>query len=119
MLHKFQVALAMLCCGIQAAAANCNVAGPPWELASDTVDWIMTIGSGQTCIQGLRRRTTTIDNVSVAKAAEHGAVVIRGSGFEYRASPDYKGTDSFLIALSGLNGGIAGSSKILIRVNVR
>jgi hypothetical protein len=119
MLRKFQVALVTLWCGIQAAAASCNVAGPLWDLASDTVDWIMTIGSGQTCVQGLRRRTTTIDNVSITKAAEHGAVVIRGSGFEYRANPDYKGTDSFLIALSGLNGGIAGNSKISIRVNVR
>jgi hypothetical protein len=105
--------------GVQTATAACNVAAPSFDLASDTVDWTMTVGSGQSCIQGLRRRAMTLDGVAIVTAAEHGLVVIRGTGFEYRANADFKGQDLFVIALSGVNAKLPGTSQIRVQVLVR
>jgi hypothetical protein len=113
------LALLISATGVQSASAICNIAGPHYGLASDTVDWTLTIVSGQSCIQGLRLRTTAVDTVTVTDAARHGQVLVRGSGFEYRADPNFKGDDSFELALSGLNVKVPGNSTIRVRVYVR
>jgi hypothetical protein len=99
--------------------AGCDTVGPQYKLASDIVDWTMTIGAGQNCIQGLRLRTATLDAVIIASAAQHGELAIRGSGFEYRANSDFAGRDSFAIIVTGMNKRIPGRSTIRVEVSVK
>jgi len=111
--------LAFWCFGAQLAMAGCDIVGPQYKLTSDTVDWLMTIGTGQNCIQGLRLRTATLDVVIIASPAQHGELAIRGSGFEYRANPQFTGQDSFEIMVTGTNKRIPGRSTIRVDVSVR
>jgi hypothetical protein len=55
----------------------------------------------------------------LVKAARHGQVLVRGSGFEYRDDPNYKGDDSFELAISGLNVKVPGNSTIRVLVYIR
>jgi len=104
---------------VHSASAICNITGPRYSLTSDTVDWMLTIVSGQSCTQGLRLRATAVDTVTVSEKAQHGQVLVRGSGFEYRADPNYTGDDSFEIGVSGLNVRVPGNSLIRVQVYVR
>ena len=113
------LALLISAAGVQSALAICNIVGPHYGLTSDTVDWTLTIASGQFCTQGLRLRTTAVDTVTITEVARHGQVVVRGSGFEYRADPNYKGDDSFEFAISGLNVKVPGNSTIRVQVHIR
>jgi len=113
------LALLIFAAGVQSASAICNIAGPRYGLTSDTVDWTLTIVGGQSCTQGLRLRTTAVDAVTITEAARHGEVLVRGSGFEYRADPNYKGDDSFELAVSGLYVKVPGNSTIRVQVYIR
>jgi hypothetical protein len=119
MIRRALFAVLISALGMQSALAVCNVAGPPYNLTSDTVEWMLIIASGQSCTRGLRSRTAVLDSVAVTTVAQHGYVVIRGSGFEYRANPDFKGDDSFEITLSGMNVRVPGNSTIRVLVSVR
>ena len=119
MIRRALLALLISGLGVHSASAICNITGPRYSLTSDTVDWTLTIVSGQSCTQGLRLRTTAVDVVTITEAARHGLVLVRGSGFEYRADPNYKGDDSFELAVSGLNVKVPGNSRIRVQVFVR
>ena len=49
------------------------------------------------CIQGLRYAAMLIDQVSLVDAPKGGRVAIAGPSFEYFASPEFHGTDSFTL----------------------
>jgi hypothetical protein len=119
MIRRALFAVLISTLGIQSALAVCNVAGPHYSLTSDTVEWMLIIASGQSCTQGLRLRTTALETVAVTAEAQHGQVAVRGSGFEYRAPPNYKGDDAFELTLSGLNVRVPGNSTIRVVVYVR
>jgi len=101
------------------ALAECVLTREPlYQLKSDTVDWTMQIGSGQTCVRGLRHRRVTIDSAKLISAPQSGQVKMLGSGFSYTAKPDFRGDDAFTIQVSGMADRERGSSEIRITVSV-
>jgi hypothetical protein len=99
------------------ATPSCLRNHQPYELAGDTVSWVMTIAPGTDCIQGLRWSYMQIENVSLSRGPKNGNVVIAGSGFRFFATSDTRGTDSFTLVVFGKKGRDAGKSTIEITVN--
>jgi hypothetical protein len=101
-----------------AHAAGCVVNGPRYGLTSDIVNWSMKIGSGQSCIRGLRYNNVIIENLELVSLPRTGHVTIEGPGFTYTAKSDYEGEDSFAIAVSGTINRVKGSSTVHLTVSV-
>jgi hypothetical protein len=91
---------------------------PPYQLKSDTVDWIMQISRGQSCVRGLRHGRATIHTAKLISPPQSGQVKLLSSGFSYTAKSDFQGKDSFTIQVSGMMNGIHGSSDIRIIASV-
>jgi hypothetical protein len=91
----------------------------PFELAGDTIQWAMTIAPGADCIQGVRWSYMQIYDVSVVTAPKNGKVVMEGIGFRYYADPEFKGADSFTLAVTGMNKKNPGRSYVQIDVKPR
>ena len=111
--------LTLIAVRLGVAQGSCLLSGPPYQLASDTVNWSMTVGSGQSCIRGLRGRWNTLDDITLLSRPEFGQVTFQGPGLRYTAKPDYHGQDSFAILLSGEIFGVKGSSTVQIMVSVK
>jgi hypothetical protein len=61
-----------------------------------------------------------IDALTVTAAAQHGSLAPRGrTGIIYRAQGDYRGEDSFALALRGRAGGDDAVAIVRVRVTVR
>lgn len=101
------------------ASQNCLSGQKPYALSSDVVDWTMNIAPGADCIQGLRWSYMQVEFVWVLGAPKNGKVVVVGSGFRYFANPDFHGSDSFIVAVSGKNLRTPGNSILRIEVNAR
>jgi hypothetical protein len=101
-----------------AYAFACIVNGPRYELTSDIVNWSMKIGTGESCIRGLRLGNVTIESLELVSSPRTGQVTIHGPGFTYSAKSEYEGEDDFTIALSGKIRKSRGSSTIRITVSV-
>jgi hypothetical protein len=101
-----------------AYATECVVSGPRYGLTSDTVDWSMKIGSGQSCIRGLRFNNMAIERVRLVSPPQTGHVTLLGPGFTYAAKSDYEGRDAFAVAVSGTINRVRGSSTIRITVSI-
>jgi len=99
-----------------ADAADCVVNGPRYQLTSDLVNWSMKIGSGQSCIRGLRFNNVAIKSLQLVSLPQIGQVTIQGPSFTYSAKSGYEGEDSFTVVVSGTINRSSGSSTI--RVNV-
>jgi hypothetical protein len=78
----------------------------------------MQIGSGQSCIRGLRDRGVTIETAKLISLPQSGQVKLLGPGFSYTAKSDFQGEDSFAIQVSGMLNRIPGTSDIRIIVSV-
>jgi hypothetical protein len=105
---------------IQAGAGNCLTQGAhQFALASDTVQWSMTLAEGSECIQGLRHGAMLIEDVQLAAPPKHGYLTIQGPSFRYRPHPGFKGRDAFSLAISGTRLRIPGNSTVEIEVTVR
>jgi len=59
------VLIGMLTAFAQDPARACFLFGPAYQLASDTVQWSMTIGQGQSCIRGVKSALATLDQVQL------------------------------------------------------
>jgi hypothetical protein len=101
-----------------AYASECVVSGPRYGLTSDTVDWSIKIGSGESCVRGLRFNNVAIESVKLVSPPQAGQVTLLGPGFTYSAKSNYEGGDSFTIALSGTINRSKGSSTIRITVSI-
>ena len=101
-----------------AYAFACIVHGPRYELTSDIVNWSMKIGSGQSCIRGLRLGNVVIESLELVSSPRTGQVTIHGPGFAYAAKSEYEGEDFFTLAVSGKINRLRGSSTIRITVSV-
>ena len=100
-----------------AYATDCIVIGPRYQLKSDLVNWSMKIGSGQSCIRGLRfNDVAMIESLQLVSPPQIGQVALKGPSFTYSAKSGYEGEDSFTVAVSGTINRSSGSSTI--RVNV-
>jgi hypothetical protein len=91
----------------------------PFALANDTIDWAMTIAPGADCIQGVRWSYMQIYDVSVVNAPKSGKIVMVGIGFRYYADRQFNGTDSFTLAVTGMNKKNPGRSYVHIEVKPR
>jgi len=101
-----------------AFARSCVIAGPRFYLNADTVDWSMKIGSGNSCVHGLKFSSFIIQNVKLISPPQSGQVELLGSGFTYTAKPDFTGQDSFSLAISGVFNQINGHSIVNVKVSV-
>jgi hypothetical protein len=103
----------------QETATSCAIYGPPYSLSSDSVNWTMTLASGQACLRGLRANLTTIDEIKLITPPKYGRVTVEGPGFLYKGDPGFLGQDSFSFEVAGKVNRVKGSSKINILVSVR
>jgi hypothetical protein len=108
------------------ATPRCLSDQEPYALTDDIVNWTMSIvnwtmsiAPGAECIQGLRWSYMQIEFVSVLGPPKKGKAVVVGSGFRYFADPDFKGTDSFTVVVSGINKKTPGNSVLQIEVKAR
>jgi hypothetical protein len=105
--------------GMPAAhATECVVSGPRYALTSDTVDWSMKMGSGESCVRGLRFNNVLIESIKLVSSPQAGQVTLLGPGFIYSANPNYQGGDSFTVAVSGTINKSKGSSTIRFAVSI-
>jgi|HubBroStandDraft_6_1064221.scaffolds.fasta_scaffold2347583_1 hypothetical protein len=102
-----------------ALALQCFLGGPPYQLSSDTVEWSMTIASGQSCIRGLRTPFVVLDEIKLVSAPQWGQVTLEGPAFVYKGNSNFQGEDSFSVLVSGKVNRLVGSSTIRVRVSVR
>ncbi|UQR61042.1 right-handed parallel beta-helix repeat-containing protein [Bradyrhizobium sp. C-145] len=113
------VLIALLLMSTPAAhAIGCVVNGPRYGLTAEIVNWSMKIGTGQSCIRGLRYNNVIIESLELVSLPRTGQVTIEGPGFTYTAKSGYEGEDSFTIALSGTINRVKGSSTIRLTVSV-
>jgi hypothetical protein len=105
--------------GSASATPNCFRDPQPYALTDDTVSWAMSILPGADCIQGLRWSYMQIERVSLSSGPRNGKVVIVGPGFRYFADPDFQGSDTFAVSVSGKNRKAFGNSILQIEVNAR
>src|SRR5262249_19790395 len=101
-----------------AFAGPCLTSGPRYQLSTDTVNWSMKIGSGQSCTRGLRFNNVAIEYPELVSSPQFGDVTLKGPSFTYSARQDFQGQDSFVILVSGSINRIHGSSTIHVNVFV-
>ena len=102
----------------RADAGNCLTRPAAFQLANDTVNWKFNLGAGMMCIQGVRYAAMLIDQVSVVGAPKGGRVAIAGPSFEYFASPEFHGEDSFTLQVTGSKLRVTGTSSIQVDVTI-
>jgi hypothetical protein len=99
---SYAVLFSVLSPGIHAASlGKCAVSGPRYWLTSDTVEWSIKIGNGQSCIADLRFHNVAIEGARLAQSPQTGQVALLGSSLTYTANSSYEGKDFFIIAITG------------------
>ena len=113
------ITLALLLTNVRAASADvCLFNGPPYQLTSDSVDWSMRIGNGQSCVRGLRLGSAVLETIKLVSGPQSGNVTVLGPGFRYTTKPNFHGEDSFTIEVSGVSRKVHGTSTIHFKVLV-
>jgi hypothetical protein len=102
----------------RADAGNCLSRPAAFKLANDAMNWKFSLGAGTMCIQGLRYASMLIDQVSLVGAPKGGRVAIAGPSFEYFASPDFHGEDSFTLQITGSRQKVTGTSSLQVDVTI-
>ena len=94
--------LSVLSPGTQGASAGrCTVSGPRYWLKSDTVDWSIKIGAGQSCSAELAFHNVVIESARLVQPPQAGQVALLGSSFTYSAKSASEGKDFFAVAITG------------------
>lgn len=118
-IYAIQIILVFLLVGGQTASAqNCVVDSPRYNLNEDTVSWSMAIASGRTCSRGVRFGNVTIEGLKLVSSPQSGQVVLHGPGFTYAAKADFRGEDSFSLAVTGEVNKTHGRSIIHVAISV-
>ena len=77
-------------------------------------------GSGTACAVAMQVGAAVIEELTVTVAAQHGSITPRGrTGVVYRAQDNYRGEDSFALALRGRSQTQQGVAIVRVRVNVQ
>jgi hypothetical protein len=100
-------------------STTCQISGPWYWLNSDSVDWGMSLASGQSCLRGVRNNMATLDEIRLVSPPQNGRVSVEGPGFVYKGDAEFVGQDSFTLTVSGKINKIAGISTIHVTVWVR
>jgi Bacterial Ig domain len=103
----------------EASAQTCVTQAPRYLLTSDTVDWSIQVGSGQSCVRGLRSGNVVLQKVTLTTPPKSGNLQLVGPGFRYTANPEFHGEDSFSVEVSGFTGQVRGTSTIHVAVSVK
>jgi hypothetical protein len=78
------------------------------------------IGSGTACTIAMQAGAAVIEDLTVTAAARHGSLAPHGrTGVIYRAPDNYRGEDSFALALRGRSERRPGVAIVRVRVNVQ
>jgi hypothetical protein len=101
-----------------ASAQSCTVFGPRYNLIGDTVGWAMKIGSGSSCVRGVRFSNVEFQSLELVSPPRSGQIALQGSGFRYAAKADFRGEDSFSLEVLGAIYKTRGSSTIHVTVSV-
>jgi uncharacterized protein len=110
------IVLGFLSLGFGAASAgSCLIKGQHYRLVTDTVEWSMTLASGERCTRGFN---VEIGRISLRSSPQSGKVSLRGPSFTYMAKSDFQGEDSFTVVITGSIASMPGSSTIRINVSV-
>jgi hypothetical protein len=97
----------------------CRASPAQLTFGAETATRIET-GSGTACTVAVQPGVAVIEELTITSAAQHGSISPRGRiGVIYRAHGNYRGEDSFALALRGRAGGSAGVAIIRVRVDVR
>src|SRR5271165_4526509 len=65
-----------------AAAQSCVVVqAPRYSLKADTVDWLIKVASGRSCIRGVRFGNVEIEPIKLLTPPKSGQVTLEGPGF--------------------------------------
>jgi hypothetical protein len=114
-------AVALLLLAVEPGFANpCALDDRPYyRLASETVEWSLSIAPGQSCVRGVRSGSVILDKVEVISAPQSGHLTLQGPAFTYQADPDFQGLDSFTLQISGKIYRVSGTSTIIINVGVK
>lgn len=103
----------------QDSGTACALFGPSYKFNGDTVVWEMNIGSGKSCIRGVRAALAHLDDIKLTAPPRHGTVRLEGPGFVFTAEDGFKGDDSFDLSVTGSIGGVGGESVIHFLVSIR
>jgi hypothetical protein len=103
----------------EVSAQTCVTQAPRYLLTSDTVDWSIQVGSGQSCVRGLRWGNVVLQRVTLTTPPKSGNVQLVGPGFRYTANPGFHGEDSFSVEVLGFAGKVRGTSTIHVAVSVK
>jgi hypothetical protein len=103
----------------QEPATSCFLNGPWYWLNSDTVEWRMSLASGQSCLRGVRHNLATLDEIKLISPPQNGHVTVEGPGFVYKSAANFVGQDSFTLEVAGKINKIQGSSTIHILVSLK
>ena len=77
-------------------------------------------GSGTACMVTMQAGAAVIEDLTISVAAQHGSIAPRGrTGVVYRAQDNYRGEDSFALALRGRSETQHGVAIVRVRVNVQ
>jgi hypothetical protein len=99
--------------------AACGTSPVQLTFGAETAARIET-GSGAACTVAMQAGTGVIEDLSVMAAARHGSISPRGrSGVVYRAPDNYRGEDSFALALRGHSETQHGVAIVRVRVTVQ
>ncbi len=97
----------------------CGTAPVRLTFGAETAARIET-GSGTACAVAMQAGAAVIEDLTVTVAARHGSVAPRGrTGVVYRAQDNYRGEDSFALALRGRSETLHGVAIVRVRVNVQ
>jgi hypothetical protein len=99
------------------SAYSCALAGPPYQLKSDIVDWSMEISIGQNCIRGFRLGNVILEEIKLISPPQFGQLTFLGPGVSYKAGLDFRGHDSFTVVVSGRINRTRGSSTIHVGIS--
>jgi hypothetical protein len=76
--------------------------------------------SGTACTVVMQAGAAVIEELTITVAAQHGSIAPRGrTGVIYRAQDNYRGEDSFALALRGRSETQHGVAIVRVRVNVQ
>ena len=99
--------------------AACDASPVRLTFGAETAARIET-GSGTACAVAVQAGAAVIEDLTVTVAAQHGSIAPRGrTGVVYRAQNNYRGEDSFALALRGRSGTQHGVAIVRMRVNVQ
>ena len=115
---------AIVVCGIlllglnTAASEPCQINGPRYNLASDTVEWSMVIQRGHSCTRGVHVANVMFQSLKLVSEPQYGKIELQGPGFTYSAKADGGERDSFTLVMAGEINRRAGTSMIHVTVTV-